>query len=143
MPFTGKVGDSIFIDDLGGGHRYVILTKPNSNDKVVVVNFTAERFDKDCTATFRPRAQPNLFSKPTIVNYPRATIFPLENFKNEATKPNCAYIYCAEKIVERIIIGAFQSQFTPIGVLNELKEQYPSIAEKYFNEIDPNAIDNA
>ncbi len=74
MPFNGKVGDSIFIDDLGGGHRYVILTKPNSNDEVVIVNFTAEAFGKDCTATFRPRDHSKLFSKPTVVNYPQADI---------------------------------------------------------------------
>lgn len=143
MPFTGKVGDSIFIDDPGDGHRYVILTKPNSNDEVVIVNFTAERFDKDCTATFRHRDHSGLFSKPTVVNYPLAVIVPLVKFKNEATKSNCKYIYCPEQIIERIIIGAFQSQFTSMGVLNELKEQYPTIAQKYFDENDLKSIDNA
>lgn len=132
MPFTGKVGDSIVIDDLSNGHRYVILTKPNNIGTTVIVNFTAEKFGKDCTTTFRHRDHPALFSKPTVVNYPLATTIPLDTFRNEAQKPNCRYIYCNEIIVKRIIEGAFKSQFTPISILNELTTQYPQLAQKYL-----------
>lgn len=132
MPFTGKVGDSIFIDDLGGGHQYVILTKPNSKDEVVIVHFTAEKPGKDCTATFRPRDHYRLFSKPTVAHYPGACLFPMSSFKSEAAKPNSRYIHCPIDIVNRILVGAFQSEFTPTGIKIELKTQYPDIAKKYY-----------
>lgn len=134
MPYTGKVGDSIFIDDLGGGHRYVILTKPDKNDEVIIVNFTAEKLDKDCTATFRPRDHHTLFSKPTIVNYPGAYPISISNLKKEAANPDSRYVHCPVNIVNRILIGAFQSEFTPIGIKAELKEQYPDIAKEYYKK---------
>lgn len=137
MPFTGKVGDSIHIDDLGGGHQYVIITKPNSNNEVVIVNFTAEKPHKDCSTTFRRRDDPKLFIKPTVVNYPQATPFPLSALKKEAAKVNCNYKFCSENIVRRIIIGAFQSQFTPPRIQRELKAQYPEIASRYLIENNP------
>ncbi len=90
MPFNGKVGDSILIGDLGGNHRYVILTKPNSNDEVVIVNFTADKFGKDPAATFRRRDHSKLFSKPTVANYPMAAMISISVFKSEAAKPNSA-----------------------------------------------------
>jgi len=129
MPFNGKVGDSILINDLGGGHRYVILTRPNSNDEVITVNFTAERFGKDCTTTFRRRDHSKLFSKPTVVNYPGAVFKNISIFKSEAKKPDCRYIHCPADIVNRILIGALQSEHTPIGIQTELETQYPDIAK--------------
>jgi hypothetical protein len=134
MPYSGKVGDSIFINDLGGGHQYIIISKPNKAQAVIIVNFTAQRFDKDCTVTFRRRDHSRLFSKPTVVNYPAANFFPLSNLNNEASKPDSNYIGCPVHIVNRIIIGAFQSEWTPTGIQAELKEQYPKIAEKYYKE---------
>jgi len=132
MLFTGKVGDSVFIDDLGSGHRYVILTQPNADNKVVIVNFTTKRIDKDCTVTLNYRDHPSLFPNQTVVNYPYASLEPLDKFKVEATNPDCNYIYCPDGIIQKIIEGAFQSLFTPMGVLGELKEQYPDIANKYY-----------
>jgi hypothetical protein len=134
MPFSGKVGDSIFIDDLGGGHRYVILTNPNRNDEVVIANFTTEKFGKDCTTTFRRRDYPRLFSKPTIVNYPGAYPISISRFRSEAAKPDSQYIHCPADIVKRILIGAFQSEHTPTGIKAELKVQYPDIAKKYYKK---------
>jgi hypothetical protein len=142
MPFTGKVGDSLFIQDSGGGHRYVILTEPGDNDDVIVVNFTSASLYKDCTVTFKPRAYPRLFSKESAVNYPYTISLPLSTLKNEANKPDCDYRYCPEKMI-KLIIGAFQSQFTPLGIQTELKAQYPDIAEKYFNENNLETLDNA
>ena len=80
MPFNGKPGDSIFIDDLGGGHRYVILTEPDSNGEVVIVSFTTYRFGKDPTVKFGRHHRSGLFSKPTIVHYPSADKMGIEEF---------------------------------------------------------------
>ena len=132
MPFSGNVGDSILIDDSGGGHRYVILTTPNSNGEVVVVNFTAEQFGKDCTTKFRRKHHRGLFDKPTVVNYPYARTIALSKLQSEAAKPNSTYNYCPADILNKILFGAFQSNFTPTGIQAELERQYPDIAKQYY-----------
>lgn len=132
MPFSGKPGDSIFIDDLGGGHRYVVLTKPDSNDRVRIVNFTADEFGKDCTVTFKPKHHRKLFIKPTVVNYRGARPMSLSKLESEAAKTNSEYIYCPANIFNEIILGAFKSNFTPTGIQAELEKQYPNIAEEYY-----------
>lgn len=134
MPFNGKVGDSILIDDLGGGHRYVILSKPNSDGEVVIVNFTADKFGKDPSATFRRRDHKQLFSKPTVANYPQATRISLSVLETEAKKANSDHISCPANIVKIILIGAFQSDFTPTGILEELETQYPDMAKEYYKK---------
>jgi len=132
MPFDGKVGDSILIDDSGGGHRYVILTKPDSNDEVVIVNFTTDRFGKDSAVIFGRRHHSKLFSKRTGVNYPYAYKIDIGKFKSEAAKSDCRYRYCPADVINRIILGAFQSNFTPTGIQAELETQYPDIAKEYY-----------
>lgn len=132
MPFNGKPGDSILIDDPGGGHRYVILTKPNSNGEVIIANFTADKFGKDPAVKFGRRHPSRLFSKPTAVNYSSAYKIDIEKLKSEAAKPGCRYRYCPADVINRIILGAFQSNFTPTGIQSELEIQYPDIAEEYY-----------
>lgn len=132
MPFNGKVGDSIVIDDIGGGHRYVILTEPNGNGEVVIVNFTAYKFGKDPTVKFGRRHPSKLFSKPTVVSYPHAYKIDIAKFKSEAARPGCKYRYCPADMINRILLGAFQSDFTPTGIQAELETQYPDIAKEYY-----------
>jgi hypothetical protein len=132
MPFNGKPGDSIFIDDPGGGHRYVILTEPDSNNQVVIVNFTADKFGKDPAVIFGRHHRSKLFSKPTAVNYPSAYKIDVTKLESEAEKPNCKYGYCPADMLNRIILGAFQSNFTPTGIQTELEAQYPDIAKDYY-----------
>lgn len=134
MPFTGKVGDSIFIDDRGGGHRYIILTGPDNDDEVVIVNFTEAKADKDCTTIFERRDHSGLFHKPTIVNYPQASFISLSKLKAEAAKSDCKYFCCPNSILDKIIIGAFRSDFTPIGIQAELGKQYPNTAKRYHKK---------
>ena len=43
MSFTGKIGDTLRLQDTGARHRYIILTKPNNNKNVVIVNFTTAK----------------------------------------------------------------------------------------------------
>ena len=136
MPFTGKVGDTLYISDSGDGHRHVILTEPNDDDEVVLVNFTSTRLWKDNSAVFRPRDDKRLFRVETSVRFSDASLVPIDELKEKAdTKKNKQeYRYCSESNIKRIIRGAFQSDYTPIGIIEELKASYPEDYEKYYEE---------
>jgi hypothetical protein len=41
------------------------------------------------------------------------------------------YVFCPEDITSRIIIGALQSKYTSLEILEELKGQYPVEYERY------------
>jgi hypothetical protein len=130
MPFTGKIGDTLRLRDIGARHRYIILTKPNSDGNVVIANFTtAKHFE--WLVTFRPRDNKKLFKEKSTVNYNDACILPLEALTKRAKRKTKSYVFCPENLTKRIIIGALQSQHTPIGVLEELRIQYPNEYKRY------------
>lgn len=131
MSFTCKVGDTLFLSDIGGSHRYLIITNPNSAGNVVLVNFTSAKYWKEWLVTFSPRDDKGLFDRKTTVNYADARICPAERLRKEAQKRPRSYEFCAENHVKRIVIGALQSRHTPIEVLRELKTQYPIEYKKY------------
>ena len=129
MPFTCKVGDSFYLPDIGGRHRYVILTKPNNDGKVVLVNFTDPQ-NVECHVIFNPKDDKRLFTKRTGVYYARATLIPTMKLKKSRID---GWEFCQLNHVKRIIIGAFQSQHTPIFILEELRNQYPVEHKQYCN----------
>jgi len=132
MPFTGKVGDTLHLSDDGGGHRYVIITPPNSNGNVVIVNFTYKGYWKEWLVTFRPKDNKRLFSKKTTVNYADARIVPVQTLIDIAeTAPSNDYVFCHHYHSKEIAIGALKSQFTPVEVLEELQVHYPDEYAKY------------
>ena len=131
MPFTGKVGDTLLLRDIGVRHRYVILTKPNSDGNVVVVNFTSASPRKECFVTFRPKDDKRLFNKKTTVNYTDARILPVKALIDKAKRNPRDYVFCSENHIKKIVIGALQSQFTPIEILEELGIQYPNEYKRY------------
>ena len=130
MPFTGKVGDTLRLRDIGGHHRYIILTKPNSDGNVVIANFTTARHF-EWLVTFRPRDNRELFKEKSTVNYNDARIYPINVLEKIAERNPKQYKFCPENLTKRIVIGAFQSLFTPIEILEELRIQYPNEYEKY------------
>ncbi len=136
MPFTGKVGDTLHISDSGGGHRYVIITEPNDDDEAVLVNFTSTRIWKDNSAVFHPRDDKHLFKVETSVRFSDASLVPVDELKEKAKtrKNKKEYLYCSENNIKRIVKGAFQSDFTPIEIIEELKTQYPDEYDKYYKE---------
>jgi hypothetical protein len=130
MPFTCKVGDSFCLTDYGGYHRYIILTKPNEDGKVVLANFTSFADDKECVVIFWPTDDAQLFKKATTISYANARI--VISSKLEEYKEN-DYKYCSSVLTQRAIIGAFQSLFTPLEIIQELKNQYPTEYKKYYH----------
>ena len=69
MPDTCEVGDSFYITDYRDRHRWVIITQPNSDGKVVLVNFTGVASHKECVVLFQPKDDLELFTKLTTVAY--------------------------------------------------------------------------
>ncbi len=134
MPFTGKVGDTLYLSDSGGGHRYVIISARNAHAQVVLVNFTSTRLWKDNTAVFRPRDDENLFEVETSVRFSDATFVSVHELVKQAHSGlnTSTYRFCSEKNVKRIIQGAFQSDFTPFEIIEELKTQYPADYSRYY-----------
>lgn len=131
MPFSGKPGDTLFLDDTGDGHWYTILTKPNSDGNVVTVNFTtASHFP--WLVVLRPKDNPKLFSERCTPNYIDARFRSVNKLAAIANRNPRQYRFCHGNDTKRIIIGAMQSQDTKQELLDELETQYPDIANKYF-----------
>lgn len=130
MPFTGKVGDTLRLRDTGARHRYIILTKPNSDGNVVIANFTTARHF-EWLVTFRPRDNRELFKEKSTVNYNDARFYPISALAKVVERNPKEYVFCPENLTKEIVIGAFQSRFTPIEILEELKGQYPNEYERY------------
>lgn len=131
MPFTGKIGDTLYLKDAGGSHRCVILTKPNDDGNVVVVNFTSARSWKECLVTFTRRDDKRLFDTKTTVNYADARILSCEALTERAKRRPRSYVFCRENHVKKIVKGALQSQHTPLEILEELRIQYPKEHKRY------------
>ena len=133
MPFTCKIGDTLRLSDIGGKHFYVIITKPHDDGNVVLVNFTSARYWKEWIVIFTKKDNRKLFSKKSTVNYADARIMPSRKLIAIAERISTDdYNYCAENIIEKIIIGAFQSKFAPNEVITELSVQYPNEYKKYY-----------
>jgi hypothetical protein len=127
MPFTCKVGDSFYLHDTGGRHRYVILTKPNSDNQVVLVNFTDSQ-NIDSPVTFSPKDDKNLFTIRTGIYYAYSQLVSVTKLKKLTIT---GWEFCQLNHIKRIVIGAFQSQHTPMYILKELSTQYPEEHKRY------------
>lgn len=130
MPFSGKPGDTLFLDDTSLGHWYVLLTKPNSNGDVITINFTtAGHFPQ--IVVLRPRDNPKLFKENCWPNYIDARFRSVSKLAAIAGRNPKQYWFCDEIVTKKIIIGAIQSKYTSLEILEELKGQYPVEYERY------------
>lgn len=120
MPFTCKVGDSFYLPNDNGRHRWVILSKPNSSRCIVIVNFT-DATNTACPVIFRP-GDHNPFTKRTTICCEKAQLI-LES-KLRALKV-VDYANFNEQQVEKIVKGVIDSMDTPLEIVAELKSQYP------------------
>lgn len=134
MSFDCKVGDTVFIPDCGGGHRYVVLTNPNEDDCVVIVNFTSATGRIIDGKMFTSSDNKSLFPCPTVVPYKYATLFPVASLRDEVNRRDVVsdYEFCPQVIMKQIIKDAFKSQFTKGEVIEELKTHYPQEYALYY-----------
>lgn len=136
MSFDCKVGDTAIIDDYGGGHRhrYVVLTNPNKDDRVVIVNFTSATGRISDGKMFTSNDDRDLFKVPTVVPYKRARIYPVASLRNEVNRSDVVSDYrsCPPSIMVQIIKDAFKSPFTQGDVIEELRTHYPQEYAQYY-----------
>lgn len=131
MPFSGKIGDTVRLRDTGAKHRYIILTKPNHQGDVVILNFTtAKHFE--WLVTFSPRDDKRLFTERCTPNYHDARLYPIDKITIIANNNPSEYRFCPENLTLRIIIGAFKSRHTSTEIIDELKKQYPDEYNKFY-----------
>jgi hypothetical protein len=119
MPFTGKVGDSFYLPDNNGRHRWVILTKPNSGGNIVIVNFT-DANNLDCSIIFRP-GDHNPFKLRTTIWCEKATLVRESQVKILKVKD---YFYFNERQIEKIVKHLIGCSHTLPDILAELKAKY-------------------
>lgn len=132
MPFSGKPGDTLLLPDVGDGHWYIILTKPNSDGNVITVNFTtASHFPQ--IVVLRPKDNRKLFTENCWPNYIDADFYPVSELAEFAGRNPKRYHFCNENITKKIIIGAIQSKDTNQELLEELEIQYPSEFSQHYH----------
>ena len=136
MSFGCKVGDSVFLPDDGGVHRYVVLTNPNKDDGIVIVNFTSAPNPMCDGKVFTRSDNRNLFVKPTVVHYKRAIIISITSLCEQERRTDVVsdYRHCSKSIMAQIIKDAFGSQFTVGDILRELKTNYPQEYGQYCED---------
>jgi hypothetical protein len=120
MPFSCKVGDSFYLPDDNGRHRWVILTKPNDGGLVVIVNLT-DAHNIDCPIILTPRDNKALKIRTTINCIKSELIL---KSKAEPLKVK-DYAYFNERLVEKIVKEVIINRHTPPYIVAELKSQYP------------------
>lgn len=131
MPFTGKIGDTLRLRDIGARHRYIILTEQNNDGNVVILNFTTVKHF-EWSVTFQPKDNKKLFTEKCTPNYHDARLYPLSKLVKAIGRKPREYEFCPENLTLRIVIGAFQSRHTSFEIINELKRQYPQEYDRYY-----------
>jgi len=136
MSFGCKVGDSVFLPDNGGVHRYVVLTNPNKDNGIVIVNFTSAPNPVCDGRVFTRSDDRNLFEKPTVVHYKRAITISVTSLCEQERRTDVVSYYqrCSESIMAQIIEDAFKSQFTIGDVIEELRITYPEEFKLYYED---------
>ena len=99
-------------------HLWIVLTDPDDNDKLAVVNLTTRRTGSDETVILRPGDHP-FVKHPTIVNYGDAD-FAIAGKLTNAVSRGVAWSHSPvnQDVLSRIQNGVQQSRHTP----RELKE---------------------
>jgi hypothetical protein len=139
MPFSCGAGDTIWLPDSGGGHRYILLTTIYRADKTVVVaNYTDYDFWQDRTTILTPEDDQLLFNKISCMNYSDAhTVSSQELFiQNDYHKNNKRFLKCSDKLLKRILIGAISSDYTRDWIKKRIGHFYPKEFSQYYTAPD-------
>jgi hypothetical protein len=122
MPFTCKIGDSFYLPDNNGRHRWIILTKPNSDGHVVIVNFT-DANNLACSVILTHKDNKAL-SLRTTINCEKAALVLESKLKLLKVKD---YVYFNELLVAKIVKGVIENRHTPPYIIAELKSQHTKL----------------
>lgn len=143
MPFSCGAGETIWLNDPGRGHRYILLTTIYKPDKTVVIsNYTDYDNCADRATILTPEDDPRLFRKISCMNYVDSDTVVSEVlfFENDNNPKNKIYLKCSKELLMKIVIGAIVSPFTHEYIKTRLKYFYPAEYKKYYTPIDINNL---
>ena len=137
MPFSCGAGDTIWLPDVGWGHRYILLTtiyKPDGT--AVIANYSDDDFWQDKTTVLAPEDDSLLFNKVSCMNYTDAhTVNYDELFYQSDHHPNNKkFLKCSNGLFRRILIGAIVSDFTRDWIKKRIGYFYPKEFKKYYKK---------
>ena len=139
MPFSCGAGDTIWLHDFGGCHRYILLTTIYKPDKsVVIANYTGYDNLPDKTTILKPEDDKRLFHKISCMNYIDAQTAQSDElfYENDNNPKNKTFLKCSKKLMTRIIRDALISGYTHEGIKYRLKYFYPKEYKKYYTKPD-------
>ncbi len=133
MSFNCKAGDTIWLPDSQGGHRWILLTgETKKYTYVVLINYTDADYWHDHTVELSKQDNPKLFSKPSCMNYDDAQFQQSSILFREFHQSRQKFLSCPKAILIRIVIGAFLSDHTMGRIINHLKIFYSKEYKKYY-----------
>jgi hypothetical protein len=107
-------------------HLWIVLTEPNSDDKVICVSFTTKREHSDCTTECDAKDH-EFLKHATVIAYRFAILIPVKKFEEcLATGAFDPREQCGSKLLKRILEGLLDSDFTP----NLVKDAYRRMRPK-------------
>ena len=134
MAFNAQVGETIHINDVNNGHLWVILSHSFSDDTLVIVNFTETDPYNEYLINILPNDFPGFIKKPTTINFgnaiPKVRHRLLSNINNTSNISATHHI-CPNKLIERIILSAYESNHMGIGLQLRLMDEYPKLKQLY------------
>ena len=110
-----KCGDAIYMPKFSGGtpHLWIIVTEPDGNGDVAMVNVTSWRANSDETVIIESGEHHRITHR-SVVFYQDARISSAEAIRLGVEAGYCALCdSCSPELLERIKAGLVQSKFTP------------------------------
>jgi hypothetical protein len=112
-------GSTFLIDQVGiGTHLWVVLSDPDSDDKVVVVPLSTRRKLSECACVLDVGDHPFLTHE-TDVKYESSRLVTVDFLARYCKQHES----CSEAVIERVLVGASKSDRMPLGVQQHLRDQ--------------------
>jgi hypothetical protein len=128
MHFVGEVGNTFRLKRKSHSALYIILTKPNSEGKIVIVPLVKPIKSIQSYGIYTPRDGGNLFKAPRTPKYQDALLVSHESIINYVNEHlDMRDDDCPSDIVKRIITIAIRKGLSSNKILDELSRQYPDI----------------
>jgi len=122
-----NAGDAFLIDEPGtsyDSHLWIIISDPDVDHFVLLVNFTSWRSDKDQACVIEPDEYPRYLSKKTCVNYAKAKHVSSANLRQLVDKGFVTHHgTVSQQLLDKIRDGAGMSKEIELGTWQILVEQ--------------------
>lgn len=109
-------------------HLYFIITDPDENGKVVIVNLTKKHINSDDSCIIKKGEHPFAMKyDESVINYAEAVLIPIKNIENaiiQSPENFSKHSDIKDEILNRILFGAKISEFLPRPLWAVLKTWY-------------------